>query len=185
MLSKNTQDALPAKTLSLIVGSTVIIGIIIFAGLLPKYMKILKIKKQIIDKQIILENQKAFLPVFTLAQDLSKFEISFLLPFAEKAPIFRDEISGITSIFETIAVNNNMTLSGSGIGTGALNKENDFISVELTLAGKLSDFRQYLIHLAELPFFKTVEQIMIHTKNGSSKKFSVKIHILVGLKNKR
>lgn len=182
MPGRRIQNKLPGKTIALILGSAFIVGVIAFAGLFPKYLRIAKIKKQNVEKQILLDRQEAFFPAYAMALDLSRIDVSFSQAVVEKKPIRRRNIAGMTAVFESLAAKTNMSLSGSTIDTGKLNFGTDFISVELTLAGSLSDFRQYLIELVELNFFKTIEQILISTDPDTGKKFMTKIQILVDQK---
>jgi hypothetical protein len=182
MPGKKTSNTLPGKTLTIIVGAALLVGIILFAGLFPKYLGIQKIRKQTVDKQIQLDRQQTLFPVYAMAQSLFSQDTSFSLPLVEKKAMDRQMISGVTSTFESIAAKTQMTLSGSTIDTGQLTRDGDFISVELSLYGSLENFRQYLIHLAGLSYFKTIEQINIAAEQDTGKKFVAKIQILVDQK---
>ena len=62
---------LPSTTLFLIIGSTLLIGLFFLSLILPKYLFIEKIEKQILDQQVQLEKQKSYFPLYVAADQLA------------------------------------------------------------------------------------------------------------------
>ncbi len=173
---------LPSTTLFLIIGSTLLIGLFFLSLILPKYLFIEKIEKQILDQQVQLEKQKSYFPLYVAADQLARFEFNPKLPIVQHTPVKRNDISALSQIFETMAVKHNLTLSGNALDTSQINSQSPVLSVQLSLKGSLSDFRNYLVKTGELPFFSSFEHIGIQPEKGSTRQFTTRIKIFVDQK---
>ncbi len=173
---------LPNATVFLIIGSTVLIGLFFFSLILPKYLFIGKIKEQILDQQVQLEKQKSYFPLYAAADQLARFDFNPKLPIVQHTPVKRDDISALSQIFETMAVKHNMILSGNALDTSQINSQSPFLSMQLSLKGSLSDFRNYLVKTGELSFLSSFELIGIQPEKGSTRQFTARIKIFVDQK---
>ena len=173
---------LPPLTLSLIVITFVLVLLAAFGFVLPQYISIGKAEADRIAKETVLEEQKQLFPLYAQALALEKTTFEPKLPFVERAPLDRDQISSLSTIFQDIAAAHNMELSQNSQDINSLRNNSNLLSMDITFAGGLQDYRNTLIALSELPFFNTVEKISISTDPSNIKKFSTQILITLDKK---
>jgi len=172
---KKQMQKVPPSTLALLIVSFCLVTVFAIGILVPKYNKVQKIKEERIAKKITLEEQKKIFPLYAQAKGLAKKEFKPKLPFVERKPLERNKIADLSNIFKEIAAKHNMTLSENSLDINLLKKASGEISMNLKFTGKLFDFRDCLISLAELSFFKSIEKVKISTDKSNLKRFSTKI----------
>jgi len=173
---------LPPFTLALVIISFFLVAGFVAGILWPKYNKVQKTKEERIAKEITLEEQKKLFPLYAQALSLAKKEFKPKLPFIERKPLDRNKIATLSNIFKEIAKKHNMALSENSLDINSLKNSSSSISMDLQFTGNLFDFRDCLISLAELTFFKSIEKVNITTDKSNLKKFSTKILISLNKK---
>ncbi len=176
--SKDT-NKISSLTLGLIVGAVVLVAAFAFGLLYPKYRHIQEVKKDWVSKTIRLEEQKLFYPIYVKAQVLANESFENMLPFPERKAISRDQIASLSEIFKDIAENQDMVLSENRLDTASFDIGADQLSLDLTFNGKFLNFRPCLISLAQLPCFKSFENIEIRTDQKSIRHCVVRFKIAI------
>jgi len=178
-LEKTELKKLPPLTLALIITSFVLVVLFVFGILFPQYRQIETAKNDRISKAILLEEQKRLFPLFAQADALARLPFDPKLPFQERKPLDRNKITTLPKVFSAIALKHNMVFSQNTLDVSSLKSRSNSISMDIQFNGKLFDFRNCLISLAELPFFDRFEQIKISTDSNNIKKFTTKILITI------
>lgn len=179
---KTELKKLPPLTLTLIIGSFVLVLLFILGLLFPQYKNIETAKNERISKMLILEEQKKLFPLYAQADALEKIEFDPHLPFVERKALDRDQISGLSTVFQNIAVTHQMELSRNTLDINSLKNDSNLISMDVQFSGRLFNYRNCLVALSELPYFNAVEKIKINTDPTNIKTFSTKILITIGKK---
>lgn len=179
---KEQLNKLPPFTLALVIISFLLVAG--FAGgiLWPKYNRVQSVKEERIAKKIVLEEQKKLFPLYAKALGLAQKEFKPRLPLVARKPLDRDKISTLTDTFKEIAKKNDMALAENSLDINSLKNSSSSISMDLKFTGNLFNFRDCLISLAELAFFKSIETVKISTDKSNLKKFSTKILISINKK---
>ncbi len=167
-------------TLGLIVGSVVLVMAVSLGFLYPQYRRIQMVQKDRIDKTIRLEEQKRLYPIYARADRLAKKEFEPNLPFPNRTAMPRDQISVLSTVFSKIALDGGMTLEGNSLDINALDRDSSILSMDVKFKGGLFNFRECLILLAQLPYFKGVEQINITTDQSNIRQCGAKLKIAIG-----
>ncbi|MBI9089046.1 MAG: hypothetical protein JEZ12_07510 [Desulfobacterium sp.] len=179
---KKVSNKLPPLTLFLIVLSAVLVVGVALVVLFPQYRENQQIKQARVSAAIELEKQKKLYPMFAQAQALATMAFDPELPRVEKVPLARDKIATLSTVFTGIARENGMELSSNSLDINSLKNRSDSVSMELTFAGDLFDYRNCLVSLVSLPYLNTVETIKITTDKEQEKKFFTKILINIDKK---
>lgn len=170
---------LPPMTLFVVVLSFVLVFLAIIGLLFPQQKRIQAAEQDRTDKTLRLEEQKKLFPLYAQAEALEKIPFNPELPLVERTPLDRDQIATLSTTFSDIARSRNMILTGNSLDINSLYRQAGSLSMELEFTGELTDFRDCLITLAELPFFKAVEAVSIETDTSNIKTFNTKILIAV------
>jgi hypothetical protein len=179
---KKVSNKLPPLTLCLVILSAVLVAGVALVVLFPQHHDIQQVKEERVSAAIELAKQKKLYPMFAQAQALASMPFNPELPTVEKVPLDRDKIATLSKVFNQIALDNGMALSSNSLDINSLKKRSDSVSMELTFAGDLFDYRNCLVSLVSLPYLNTVETIRISTDKEQVKKFFTKILINIGKK---
>lgn len=177
--TKKQMGRLPPLTLALVVISFVLVFLCIAGVLYPKYKRIEAAKKDHAEKTLRLEEQKKLFPLFARAEALENIPFEPSLPLVERQPLDREQIGALSGIFSDIARSHDMILSGNTQDINSLQKDSSSISMDVQFTGDLFDFRDCLISLARMPFFKAIEAVKIETDTDNIKTFSTRLLIAI------
>ncbi|WDP90795.1 MAG: hypothetical protein HUN04_14255 [Desulfobacter sp.] len=166
-------------TLGLIVGSAVAVAAVALGVLYPQYRRIQLVKKDRVEKTIRLEEQKRLFPIYAQADRLANREFEPQLPCPEREAMPRNEITTLSTVFNNIAMKGGMTLEENSLDISGLDRESGILSMDVKLKGGLFNFRECLILLAELPYFKGIENIDITTDQSNVRQCGATLKIAV------
>ena len=177
MISMEKIKRLPPSSLGIALGGlSLILGMTAFL-ILPKYQNIQNLKNQAIQKTHVLEEQKLLFPLLSQASALAKKEFSPLLPMPQRHPMDREKIKELSHIFTAISQKNDLDISENSIDLSSITDQGEFITMEVQCSGDLFNFRNCLIDMIKLPFFKKAEEISIESDTKGIKKFTTKLLI--------
>jgi len=177
---KEKLNKLSPVSLGLIIGSAVLIMAFILGILYPQYRRINRIKDDRVNKTIRLEEQKRLFPIYAQAEVLAAGKFEPVLPMPERHPISRNEVVGLSGVFNRIALEAGMVLAENSLDIDTFAQDSNMLSLEVMFKGDIFSFRDCLVALAGLPYFKGIESINISTDRATNiRKCKVKLQISI------
>ncbi len=176
---QKSMKRMPNTTLGLIAISIILVGLLIFAGILPKITIGKELKESKCDRKISLERQKQLFPLYVRVDRLVNLNFDFKLPLPERKPIERNKISQLSEMLDLIVQQHDLILSANSLDVELLDTLEDRMSIELSIKGNLFNYREVLISFTELPFVDSIEKMSISADEHSKNKFVTKIGISI------
>ncbi len=175
-MEQGNSPTLPKKTVTyLLICVGGILGFFVFA-VHPNQKSLagldMEIKK--LDGQI--KEQKILFPVYETLLKKGKFKKPGAFPFPQKAKLGRHETERISLIFGEKARKSNLSLVDVIPDVESLSEDSGVLTVNMLMKGNFLDFRDFLIHLGEIPYVENIEEIKIQPAEGI-KEFSLKVSL--------
>ncbi len=126
-----------------------------------KYLADMDLEIKKINSQI--EAQTILLPVFKDLLKKTRLKTPEGLPFPEKAKIARDDIDGISFVFQEIAQRNNLKIDSMIPDIDSLIGGFGYIKMNIIMQGDFFDLRNFMLQLSEIPYIEQIERIQIRT----------------------
>lgn len=127
-----------------------------------------------IQRQI--KEQKILFPVYENLLKEGKFKKPGKFPFPQRARLGRHETERIYLIFGDKARKSNLSLVDVIPDVELLTEGSEFLTVNMLMKGNLLNFRDFLVHLGEIPYVENIEEIRIQPEEGV-KKFRLKVSL--------
>ena len=121
-----------------------------------------------------IKEQEILFPVYENLLEKGKFEKPGAFPFPQKAKLGRHETERISLIFGEKARKSNLSLVDVIPDVESLSRGSGVLTVNMLMKGNFLDFRDFLIHLGEIPYVENIEEIKIQPAEGV-KEFRLKV----------
>lgn len=176
-LKERINKKLPAFTSILIILSAATILFYMTFSIIPGYLSIKKIRRGIEIAATDMGVLDKLIPAFAKAKKNNDFTFEPTLPFPHREKLDRENLPGLINRLQVLALKYKLDISGNKLDITFSDSESDSLSVFLELQGQLPDFRNFLISLISLPFFETMEKIIIRTADHDANIFSVTLKV--------
>jgi len=175
-VEQTNSPKLPKKTiiyLLLCIGG--ILGFLAFA-IYPNQKSLAGLDTEIdtIERQI--KEQKILFPVYENLLKEGEFKKPGTFPFPKKAKLGRHETERIHLIFGDKARKSNLSLVDVIPDVESLREGSEALTVNMLMKGNLLDFRDFLVHIGEVPYVENIEEIRVEPAEGG-KDFRLKISL--------
>ncbi|MBW1887074.1 MAG: hypothetical protein JRI52_01820 [Deltaproteobacteria bacterium] len=175
-MEQGNSPTLPKKTVTyllLCVGG--VLGFLVFA-VYPNQKSLAGLDMEIKTIEGQIKEQKILFPVYENLLKKGKFKKPGAFPFPQKAKLGRHETERISLIFGERARKSNLSLVDVIPDVESLSKGSGVLTVNMLMKGNFLDFRDFLIHLGEIPYVENIEEIKIQPAEGI-KEFSLKVSL--------
>ena len=175
-MEQRDSPTLPKKTIIyLLICLAGILGFLIFA-VYPNQKSLASLDMEIETIEDQIKEQEILFPVYENLLEKGKFKKPGAFPFPQKAKLGRHETERIALIFGEKARKSNLSLVDVIPDVESLREGSDVLAVNMLMKGSLLDFRDFLIHLGEIPYVENIEEIKIQPAEGG-KEFRLKVSL--------
>ena len=175
-MEQKDSSKLPRKTvIYLLICVGAILGFLIFA-VYPNQKSLAGLDTKIKTIEEQMKEQEILFPVYENLLKKAEFKKPGAFPFPQRAKLGRHEAEKISLIFGEKARKSNLSLVDVIPDVESLREGSDVLAVNMLMRGKLLDFRDFLIHLGEIPYLENIEEIKIQPAEGG-KEFRLKVSL--------
>lgn len=149
---------------------------LLLIAILPRYITLSELDKQITSLNADIDEQKILHPVFKdlLKKALAKAPVG--LPFPEKVKLERDKTDKIALTFQELAKKSNLKLEKIITDVDSLIDDSGFLMLNVILKGDIFDLRNFLVKLGEVQYIEHIERVQIRALD-KSKEMRLKLWI--------
>lgn len=171
-----TNIKIPKQSITYLLICLAGIFVFIVLGIIPNSRSIAGLDKKIKETELRLQEQKDLLPIY------QKFVIegkkSFALPMPEKGAISKGDNAQISETFRKLAKKSALETISIAPDLSSLASSPGALSVDMVLEGEYYDFRNFLIQIGGIPYFRHIELIDIQ-QTADAKKIRIKVWLAV------
>lgn len=174
---KNINKKIPYPVIIFVFVTTITVGLYLIFSIIPGYQSITKTRDDIqtINEDLIVSEK--IIPIFTKAKKYSEIKFEPQLPFPNKKKLDRAHLPGLFKKFQSLAIKHKLHLIDNKFDARSLDGHSGSVSIRLKMQGQLRDFRNFIISIISLPFYRTMENISFHAGNNGLHNFSLNIKI--------
>lgn len=178
MTEQKTEFEIPRQSIKYLVLCLTGVLIFIFLGIVPDYISLARLDKEISRLQFKREEQQTLRPVYESINNSLQIKDERSLPLPERDKLAKEEIERVFRLFKDTAERSGMETVSIVPELNALSNNSGMLPVNVMLKGGYFNFRKLLIGLGAIPYIENIEDIGIqHTVHG--KEFKVKALIAV------
>ena len=136
---------------------------LLLISILPRYITLAQMDKQITSLNADIEEQKILNPVF---KDLLKKALSKApegLPFPEKVKLERGKTDKIALTFQELAKKSSLEIEEIITDADSLIDDSGFLMLNVAVKGDVFDLRNFLVKLGEVQYIEHIERVQIRT----------------------
>lgn len=175
-MEQRESPKLPKKTIIyLLICVAGILGFVVFA-IYPNQKSLASLDMEIERIEDQIKEQKILFPVYENLLKKVKFKKPGAFPFPTRARLGRHETERIPLILGEKARKSNVSLVDVIPDVGSLREGSEVLALNMLIKGDLLDFRNFLIHLGEIPYVKNIQEIKIQPVEGA-KEFRLKVSV--------
>jgi hypothetical protein len=123
-----------------------------------------------------IEEQKVLAPIFKNLLAKSSVAAPASLPSPAKSKLTKAEISQVPKIFQKMVESHGLSVKELALDVNTVADNSGRLGVSLTARGQFVELRGFLIELAALPYFDTLEEIEVNAVEGGEE---IKLKILL------
>jgi Tfp pilus assembly protein PilO len=155
-------------------------GILLFVllGIIPNQYSLNTLEQKISTMKFKIEEQKALSPLYQSVSNWAQQKGPTSLPMPASGRLETIKMNMIPQTVRQIAKDNKMNMLSVVPDLKALAGEGQRLSVEVTVRGDFTDFRQFLIDLNAIPYIENMEEIQVEQEKNTQL-FRVKLWIAV------
>lgn len=149
---------------------------LLLIAILPRYITLTELDKQITSLNADIEEQKILHPVFKdlLKKALAKAPVG--LPFPEKVKLERDKTDKIALTFQELAKKSKLKIEKIITDVDSLIDDSGFLMLSVIVKGDIFDLRNFLVKLGEVQYIEHIERVQIRALD-KSKEMRLKLWI--------
>jgi hypothetical protein len=157
-----------------------VLALALFAGLFvyPPSKKAAQLETEAEKIRAEIDTQNKLIPLYTRLLTTTRYEPADELRIPENKSLPTDRIANISSVFDAMANDCGLRLISSVPHPDFGEDKGRFLQVELSLQGRFSDFRNFLLMLGAMPELSHVQTIVI-AKDKSYEKMEITLLLAV------
>jgi hypothetical protein len=145
------------------------VGLLVFVllGIYPHYAAIKRLDRQATQLKSEIDAQRVLSPYYMKLATQSRQKPPQGLKMPRQTRLKPEEVKLLSTTFSEMARQNNLLMNAITPDIDSFIGDLGVLKMALTVSGRYSDFRQYLLKLAELPYLAHIEKMVFEAKPKS------------------